>query len=199
MNRLIILVLFVLALFALPSSVAAQWRAVDPGEARDVARSELTVRPSEAWNRSTRRPARWIEVWTQDGPALNEIDFFAGIKSGKPLFKEQDRKKAPLPKFDPNMLPTDLVELWANTAQIVLGASLFEVENVEPATLAGRPGVHFRYRYTGADNLDRRGEVRAAVIGNELYMINFDAPQIHYFDDGIEEARAIMDSARLEN
>ena len=198
MSRLFWFVFAALAL-GLAGPAAAQWRVVQAGETREIARRDLLVTPGEDWNRATRRPARWIEVWTRDGPALNEIDFFVRVKPGDPLFRERDRKRRPLPKFDPAMLPTDLVELWSNTAQIVLGASLFDVTDVRPATLAGHPGVHFAYRYTGGDNLERRGEVRAAIIGERLTLINFDAPAIHYFDETIDEARAIMDSARLDD
>jgi len=39
--------------------------------------------------------------------------------------------------------------------------------------------------------------VRAAVIGGKLDLINFAAPAIHYYEAAIDEARAIMDSAKL--
>lgn len=194
----IVPVLLAISALALPQAAHAGWKLVDPGEARKVARSEIVVTPGEEWNRSTNRPNRWTEVWTQHGTALGELDFFMEIKDGKPLFKEQDKKRAPLPKFSKAMLPTDIVEFFRDTAQIVLGGSAFEIGTVEPATLAGQPGVQFTYTYTSGDNVSRIGEVRAAIISERLYMINFDAPKIHYFDDGIDDARAIMDSARWD-
>jgi hypothetical protein len=177
---------------------SSPWRLVEAGRTRTVAKSALAVTPAGDWNRSTRRPTKRAEVWTRDGTGLDELDFFAAIPKGKPLFREQHKKKAPLPKFDPAMLPTDIVEWFENSARIVLGGALFTISEVRPAKLAGADGVHFAYSYASeGDNLERRGEVRAAVIGGKLYLINFDAAKIHYFDAHIGEVRALMDSARM--
>ena len=174
------------------------WKLVDAGHSREVADSKLSVTAPGDWNRSTQKPNKRTEVWTKDGTQLDELDFFVAIPKGKPLFKEQHKKRAPLPKFDPAMLPTDIVEWFGNSAQIVLGGALFQVTDVRPAKLAGVDGVHFAYSYASeGDNLERRGEVRAATIGGKLYLINFDAAKIHYFDAHIAEVRAIMDSARM--
>lgn len=179
------------------SPAMAQWRKIDAGETREVAGADLLVTAPDEWNRSTSRPTRWTEIWTKDGTTLGALDFWMGVKKDKPLFKESSKKKAPLPHFDPAMLPTDLVEFFEDTARNVLGGSLVETHEVRPATLAGHPAVEFDWSYTGADEVDRRGLVRAAIIGERLYMINFDAPSLHYFDEHVGEVRAIMDSARF--
>ena len=176
----------------------AQWRLVEAGQTREVANSNLVVTAPGEWNRSTQRPTRRTEIWTKDGNTLNELDFWLGVKDGDPIFREQDRKKAPLPKFDADMLPTDLVEFFEDTARLVLGGSLVETHEVRPATLAGYPAVEFDWSYTGGDEVERKGLVRAAIVGGKLYMINFDAPRLHYFDEHVDEARRIMDSARFE-
>ncbi|ANY19947.1 hypothetical protein A6F68_01431 [Tsuneonella dongtanensis] len=195
MKRLIGFLALVLALWSVPA--AAQWRLVPAGEARAVVNGAMTVSPKGEWNRSTQRPTKRSEIWTKDGTTLGELDFWLGVKPGEPLFKERDKKKAPLPKFDPNMLPTDLVEFFEDTARTVLGGSLFETTYVKPAMLAGHPGVEFEFVYTGGDEVARRGLVRGAIIGDRLYLINWDAPKLHYFDEHVDDVRAIMDSARF--
>ena len=187
-----------LALASVSTPAAAQWRLVDPGESREVAGSGLMVTAPDEWNRSTQRPTRRTEIWTKDGNTLNELDFWLAVKPGEALFRERSKKKDPLPRFDANMLPTDLVEFFEDTARKVLGGSLVEAHEVRPATLAGHPAVEFDWSYTGSDEVDRKGLVRAAVIDGRLYMINFDAPKLHYFDAHVNEARAVMDSARFE-
>lgn len=195
MKRLFILLALVLGLAATPA--AAQWRLVKAAEPREVVGGAMIVTAPAEWNRSTDRPTKRTEIWTKDGTTLGELDFWLGVKPGEPLFKEQSKKKAPLPKFDPNMLPTDLVEFFEDTARTVLGGSLFETTYVKPATLAGNPGVEFEFVYTGSDEVARRGLVRGAIIGGRLYLINWDAPKLHYYDQHIEEVRQIMDSAKL--
>lgn len=188
---------FALALASVSTPAAAQWRLVDPGESREVANSGLVVTAPGEWNRATQRPTRRTEIWTKDGNTLNELDFWLGVKPGEALFKERSKKKDPLPRFDPKMLPTDLVEFFEDTARKVLGGSLVEAHEVRPATLAGHPAVEFDWSYTGSDEVERKGLVRAAIVGGRLYMINFDAPRLHYFDEHVDEARAVMDSARF--
>lgn len=195
MKRFILL--FAMLISALSAPAAAQWRLVEAGKPREVVSGAMVVTAPADWNRATNRPTKRTEIWTKDGTTLGELDFWLGVKQGEPLFKETSKKKAPLPKFDPAMLPTDLVEFFEDTARTVLGGSLFEVTHVVPATLAGQQGVEFEYRYTGGDEVARRGLVRGAIIGGRLYLVNWDAPRLHYFDDHVDEVRAIMDSARL--
>lgn len=195
MKRLRIWFALLCAFAAAPA--AAQWRLVEAARPREVVNGVLVVVPPDEWNRATDRPTKRTEIWTKDGTTLGELDFWLGVKPGEPLFKEQSKKKAPLPKFDPDMLPTDLVEFFEDTARTVLGGSLFEVNYVRPATLAGHPGVEFEHTFTGGDEVARRGLVRGAIIGGRLYLINWDAPRLHYFDEHVDEVRAIMDSAKL--
>ena len=176
----------------------ARWRLVEAGDERKVARSKLVVTAPEDWNRATERPTSRSEIWTTEGTQLTELMFYAKIKDGETLFKRHQRKRNPLPEFSPDMLPTDLVEWYEDTANIVLGGSLFEIVEVQPATLGGYPGVHFQYSYTGGDNVARLGEVRAAIIDEKLYLISFEAPKIYYFDRYITGVRAMMDSARFD-
>lgn len=195
MKRLGMALALVLATVSAPA--AAQWRLVDSGEIREVANSGLVVTAPGEWNRSTERQTRRTEIWTKDGNALGELDFWLGVKPGEALFKERSKKRDPLPRFDAAMLPTDLVELFEDTARKVLGGSLVEAGEVRPATLAGRPAVEFDWSYTGGDEVERLGLVRAAIVDGRLYMINFDAPRLHYFGAHVDEARAVMDSARF--
>ncbi|MXP47269.1 hypothetical protein GRI43_07675 [Altererythrobacter luteolus] len=44
---------------------------------------------------------------------------------------------------------------------------------------------------------DYRGEARMAVHNGELYVVNFTAPRLHFFDQNIEEVRGIMDRVKL--
>jgi hypothetical protein len=195
MKKLFALLALLCAFAATPA--AAQWRLVEASAPREVVNGAMVVTPTGQWNRSTNRPTKRTEIWTRDGTTLGELDFWLGVKAGEPLFKEQSKKKAPLPKFDPKMLPTDLVEFFEDTARTVLGGSLFEVNYVRPAMLAGHPGVEFEHTFTGSDEVARMGLVRGAIIGDRLYLINWDAPKLHYYDEHIAEVRAIMDSAKL--
>ena len=193
-----------LAAFVAPAPAAAQfvfsnpWRIVRAGEVRKVGKSDLAVTAIGDWNRAVQRQTKESETWTQNGTGLDDLGFYVGIKKGEALFHQRDKKKDPLPKFDPAMLPTDIVEWFENSARIALTSAVFEVGAVRPAQLAGYPGVEMDFSYaTEGDNLERKGTARAAVIGQRLYLISFDAPKIHYYDEGLPTALAVMNSARL--
>ena len=194
----------VLVPLAAPAPAEAQfvlstpWRIVRDGEVRKVGKSNLAVTAIGDWNRSTQRRTGESENWTQHGTGLDDLGFYMGIKKGEALFRQRDKKKDPLPKFDPAMLPTDIVEWFENSARIALTSAVFEVGAVRPAQLAGHPGVEMDFTYaTEGDNLERKGTARAAVIGQRLYLITYDAPKIHYFAEGAPTALAIMSTARL--
>ena len=193
-----------LAPFPAPVPAAAQivlsnpWKLVRAGEARKVGKSDLQVTAVGDWNRATERQTKESENWTQNGIGLDDLGFYAAVKKGEALFHQRDKKKDPLPKFDPAMLPTDIAEWFENSARIALGSAVFEVGAVRPAKLAGADGVEMDFSYaTEGDNLERKGTARAAVIGGKLYMISFDAPKIHYYEAGLPTALAIMNTARI--
>jgi hypothetical protein len=185
------------ALAAAPVT-AANWAVVGPSQSVAVAGSSLTVTPRTPWNKATHKIGPKAEAWTQDGFTLNELDFIGGVGPGEALVKERNKKDKPLPKFSASMTPPDIVQMFEATDRILLNTSLFEIDKVEPAKLGGRDGFRFEYHYVVQDDeVRRKGEARAAVVGGKLYLINYNAPAIHYYDAGIDEVRAMMDGARI--
>lgn len=66
-----------------------------------------------------------------------------------------------------------------------------------PGSFLGHAGVAFTYLVTDSEGLVRKGEARAAIVDGRLYLVTFDAPRLHYFDQSAEDARALMGSATL--
>lgn len=193
-----ILITVAAAAFLAAPALAAAWTVMAAGQPEAVAKSGLTVTPKSDWNRWSARPSPKGETWTQDGVALNQLDFFAAIAPGEALYKEHNKKDQPLPKFDAKMTAPDIVRMFEDSNRILLKTSLFEIDKVEPTRLAGHDGVLFRYHYVvEEEEVRRNGEARAAIVGGKLYLINFAAPAIYYYDAGIGEAEGMMDHARL--
>lgn len=180
------------------SPALAGWKVVPAGQPIAVAKSAMKVTPAQDWNRSTKRQSKKGEFWTLDGASLNEVSFFAGIAEGEPIYKEQDKKDKPLPKFKASMLPTDVVTLFEASNRIRLDTSLFSVDKVEPTKLEAHQAVRFEFHYAlQGDQLNRKGEGIAAVIGGKLYLVNFVAPEIHYFDRDVGKFRSLVQSLSL--
>lgn len=182
------------------SGCATGYRMVDAGQSVAVANSGLTVTAPAAWNRAgtLTGPGKRAELWTLDGPRLNEITFYGGIPGGKTLFREVDRRDRPLPRFASDMLPTDVVALFETSYRVASGTPLFEVGEIAPAIFAERPGFRFSYSYTlQGEEVRRRGEATGAIVEGLLYLISYEAPEIFYFERDVEDYRAVVASARL--
>ncbi|MBD3760019.1 hypothetical protein O4H52_16375 [Sphingomonadaceae bacterium G21617-S1] len=187
--------LILLAIVA-ASSAASGNKLISPRTKIAVARSPLMVNPSIEWNKLDARPGRNAETWTLDGDALNDVTFYGGIPAGKTLFAEVDKRNRPLPRVSATMLLTDIPPLFENSYRIALDTPLMNIDSVEPMAFAGSKGVRFTYSFTRQnEEVHRRGEGRAAMIGGKLYMITYEAPILHYFDKSLAAFRQLADSA----
>jgi hypothetical protein len=194
MNRGTMMLGLALALAAAPAM--AGYKLMPTGKPVAVAKSGLTVTPARDWNRLGARIGKNAETWTLDGAQLNDVTFYGGIDTDKTLFREVDRKNRPLPRFSAAMLLPEIPQLLEGSYRVAVGTSLMRIDTVEPATFAGAQGVRFTYSFAvQGEEVRRKGEAHAAIIGGKLFMTTFEAPSIHYFDAGIDSYRAIASSA----
>ena len=181
----------------IPTEVVDAHKLRSKGEPVAVADSGMMVTPSRDWNRLNQSPGKRAETWTLDGEQLNDVTFFGGIEPGNPLVRERHKKKDPLPKFTANTLLVEVPELLEGTYRTYKDIGTFQMQSVSPAQFLGQAGIKFMYEYTDQDNLTRKGEARAVIIQNKLYMITFDAPRLYYFDRAIGDFQTMADTARL--
>lgn len=172
---------------------------VPPGQPVAVAKSAMTVTPDRAWNRNGGLgPGKRAESWTLDGPMLNDLTFYGGIGDGETLFREIDRREAPLPRFRATMSAPEVAELLERSYRVATSTTLFAMDALAPAPFAERDGFVMRYRYTlPGDDVARRGEARGAVVGGRLYLLTYEAAAIHYFERDLAAFRAVADGAQL--
>lgn len=167
------------------------------GEATTVAESGLTVTPARDWNQLGERIGKRTETWTLDGEQLNDVTFFGGIEPGNPLVREKNKKREPLPKFTKTTLLAEVPELLETTWRSYKDSGSFQVTSIEPAQFLDHDGVSFAYEFTDRDELTRKGEARAAIIGAKLYMITFEAPRLNYFGKTLADFRTLAETAKL--
>lgn len=173
----------------------AGWKLMSGNQVVKV--DNLSVTPQSDWNQGG-RPGEQGRVWTQDGVGLNAIEFFSAVPHGTSMYKERDKKNNPMPKFDSNLLLPELADFFERSFRAQNRVSDFTILESTPADIGGRKGLAVRYRYTlPNDELTRLGEARLAVVDGKLYVANFYAPQLHYFDAGLPEARSMMERARF--
>lgn len=168
------------------------------GTAVPVAKSALTITPNREWNKMGARPGRNSETWTLDGDGLNDVTFYGGIDDDRTLFREINKHAKPLPRFAATMLLSDIPALLENSYRIALETPLMAIDTVAPCTFVGAKGVNFTYTFTRPDEeVRRKGEGFAAIVGGKLYLVTFEAPDIYYYDRDRAAFRAIVASARI--
>lgn len=192
----IILAAALIGSLAMPGLAA--WAVMKSDVAVKVAKGTMTVKPVADWNRSSLRPSRRSEAWTRDGVNLNELTFFGAINDNETLLRQNWAITEKLPRFKSDMLLTDIAELFEKTNRLVLQSPVFKMGKVEPAKLGKHDGVRFSYSYAAqAEDIERRGEAVAAIIEGRLYMVNYVAPSLHYFDAGIGDVRAMIEGIEV--
>jgi hypothetical protein len=171
---------------------------VSPGPRPGIAKSALSATPSDEWNKLSRSGGKNVEIWTIDGDQLNKVTFFGGIPVGAPLLRETDKKNRPLPKVAGNMLITDIPILLESTYRAQFFVNQMRVESQEPAALGGRNGIRFTYSFTRSDDqVQRKGEAIGAMVGNQLYLVTYEAPGLYFFDRDVEKFRKLAASLKL--
>lgn len=191
-------VLVLAAAMTAAAPASAGWKLVNRAAPAVVAKSTVKVTPAEDWNRWTTRPVPKSEVWTLDGPALNELMFWTGIIPGETLYRDMAKKDRPLPKMRAGMQLTDIPDFLESSVRVQLDTSSFEITGTEPVRFAGRDGIRFTYTFaTGASNIVRKGVAQATLAGGSLTMIGFTAPEAFYFERDRARAEALMASASM--
>ncbi|AYJ87772.1 hypothetical protein D3Y57_19885 [Sphingomonas paeninsulae] len=147
------------AALAVANPAIAKWTTMPATLSVAVAKGQMTVVAGPGWNQDSARPFKKGETWSFDGPLLNTIDFYAAIDSGEALAKDRNKKREPLPKFAADMLPTDVAQLYEQTARITLGTSEFTVDAIEPVTFfePTRFQIHLSLHATGRRTYQERG------------------------------------------
>lgn len=187
------------ALILAPASAAlAGWKLVKRDVAVKVAKSSMSVTPTEDWNRSTYRASKKGETWTLDGIGINEIYFAAALVPGDTLYRDMNKKVKPLPLLGKNIQLSEIPEFFESSQRVAYNSSLYEVTGVEPVKFLGQDGVRFTYQFAVEGNpLKYKGVAQAALVGGKLYIISFNAPIITFYERDRVKAEAIMASAKL--
>jgi hypothetical protein len=177
---------------------AAGWKEREARARVEV--DSFSVTPDTPWNQASRRPGKQARAWTQDGFALNKIEFFSGIPKGGSFYKERSKKRNPMPKFDPSVLLPELAGYFERSFRAQYQVTDFTIVESRASVLAGQRALQVTYRYSlPNDELTRMGEVRLTVVDGKLYAMNFYAPELHYFEAGLPEVEDMMEGASLQD
>jgi len=148
-----------------------------------------------AWNKASSGP---IELWTVDGPRLESIQFWKGLKDGKPLFepKRGANKKPPPPAFAAAMTANDVMELVVDSLSRA-GAAKINASNLRPFDFGSEPGFRFDLAGVNKDGLEINGLASGAIIDKKLYLVLYSGARANYLPKYRKEAEHIMGSIEV--
>ncbi|HEX5259711.1 MAG TPA: hypothetical protein VFW35_13150 [Sphingomicrobium sp.] len=165
-----------------------------------VGNGNMSVVPPRPWNRHRAIlfediPA--VEDWTLNGELLDGITYITGLKSGHFMVRQRHSADQQVPKFRADMTPPEIAAMLESLYRVRGGAVDFHTLSIQPRPFLGANGFQFDYEHLDNDELWRKGRVVGAVIGDQLYLIMFDAARSHYYDAALPDFEAIVTSARL--
>ncbi|HJT43377.1 MAG TPA: hypothetical protein VJ750_07750 [Rhizomicrobium sp.] len=151
----------------------------------------VTVMPQRQWNQIKTDHV----LWTIDGPNVNQVNFYTGVKPGKPLLEIAGVQEKELGKFDAKMLPNDIQDLVVAT----LGKQGYL--NVRPGNLSPCPfgnvtGFCFDLDFATRDGLQMKGMTMARKQADTLDVFLFEAPQEYYFEELSPTVKKVFASAQ---
>lgn len=164
---------------------------VEPG-ARQVG-DTLTVQAPIAWTQFRDRQRR-AELWTVNGPALDAIYFYYGVRAGESLLPQ--REGTTLPTVRAGMAAHEVQEFFADSLTRS-GAVRVQTDALRPARLGTRDGFAFDLHYTSADGLDYQGFAQGVWHGERLVFMYFSAPVLHFYPSLAPAAQKLFASAQL--
>ena len=195
MRRLRTLIVLVLAALLLAGCAAS--RSVSPGEARKIF-GEYRVKSNANWSRISMRN---VEIWTVDGPQLQQLRLYSELEEGDNLLeipKEaflippsfyEDR-----PNYHEEMSPHDVQEM-VTTTLVQWGAVNAHARGLRPAKFGGRDGFRFDIEFISQGGLEYRGLALARIdTDRHLYLVLYLGAKSHYFPKLQQEVENILAS-----
>lgn len=152
----------------------------------------FVLKPQSAWSRIDHGR---VEMWTVDGPLLDQVLVYKGLTDGQDLLPPQPvgEEKKDLPTFQKAMTALevrDLVEAtFARADQVDI-----ETSDMKPWKFADTDGFRFEYSFTNKSGLRKRGFAVGTIYKEKLYLIVYAAAELYYFDKYAGELEKVVSS-----
>jgi hypothetical protein len=153
----------------------------------------VTVMPQRQWNQISTDHI----LWTADGPNVNSIHFYTGIKSGKPLFHILGVADKQMPLFDAKMLPNDVQDLVVSSVA-KQGYQNVHSGNLSPCPFGTATGFCFDLDFATQDGLQMKAMSMARKQSDTLDVFLFEAPAEYFYGDLSPAVSKVFASAQAK-
>ena len=184
---------FALVAFACLLTACVQFTLVEQAK-RVTFDDTYSLAPQIAWSKHAEGD---VELWTVDGPLLQELFFFSGVADGKPLFPATvQSKEKELPVFDDKMTALEVRDLLVATLS---RRNQFKVEttNLRPWQFGNVEGFRFELSLVTDDGLNKQGFAVGTIRNDKLYLIAFSAAEVHYYGKYKDTVENLLGSIQM--
>ncbi len=136
-------------------------------------------------------------MWTQDGPILERVEFWAPVSDGEKLpliFNPGNEERAGT--FRSDMTPEEVVELVRNGFSLTASTPTF-IGNLQPMSFGGAPGYLIDVNLSAKDGSDFMGNLLFATVGGKLMTVFFVARETHYYETRRPYFDGVVNSIKL--
>jgi hypothetical protein len=193
MNKLLNLV-FATALLAGCAGPAV----VKVGQGEAIVGERLLVPSDAAWNqlRGVTSGTQSAAVWTTEGLAIDQVNFYVGVKDGQALAQTAGKEQRPL-NFKASMQGHEIATLFE--ALLTRDGSSYKLDKLEPTTFLGQQGWRMQFTLVRKfDDVKLYGSVWATVRDGQLFAMTFAAPALGFYPRLAPKVERVANAARLK-
>ena len=152
-----------------------------------------TVEPQIPWSEAT---SDKTQIWTVDGPMLEELRFVNGIQDDEAPFEVKGKEEDKNPKFRKGMTFLEIKDLVVD-GLAVSGAQKLETRNLKPVKFGSHDGFRFEFDFLTEEGLEKAGLTVGSIVNEKLYLITYTGARTHYFPKYKDHIEKIIDSIQM--
>ncbi|WP_169569902.1 hypothetical protein [Sneathiella limimaris] len=132
--------------------------------------------------------------WTQYGPILENIQFIKPLKEGDKIPGDyKDDVASKVPAYRTGMTPEEVVELYRSSVSLN-GKVVTEISELTPRDIGGLAGYSFEAFVSTPKGKDLRVKIYFVEKDSKLYLIEFGARAVHYYQARLQTAEQVVNS-----
>jgi hypothetical protein len=173
--------------------------AVKVGSGTSVIADRLNVPSEAAWNQipGAHSGTHSAAVWTTEGLAIDQLNFYVGVKDGDALAATPNKEQRPL-NFRANMQGHEIAALFEALA--TRDGSSYKLDKLEAVDFLGQRGWRAQYTLVRKfDDVRLSGSLWATVRDGQLHAITFAAPALGFYPRLAPKVEQIAAAARLKS
>jgi hypothetical protein len=173
--------------------------AVKVGNGTALVADRLMVPSEAAWNQipGVHSGSNSAAVWTTEGLAIDQVNFYVGVKDGDALANNPNKEQRPL-NFRAAMQGHEIVGLFEALA--TRDGSSYKLDKLEAVDFLGQRGWRAQFTVVRKfDDVKLSGSVWAAVRDGQLHAITFVAPALAFYPRLAPKVEQIAAAARLKS